>query len=521
MGRERISGVDTAWLRMEQPHNLMMIVGVLTFKDRVSRKRLEQVVDAGFLSYRRFRQRTTQDATGAYWEDVEDFSLTDHVSEHTLPSPGGKVELEKLVSEIASTPLDFSRPLWHFHLVHGFGLGTAVVSRIHHCYADGIALIQVTLSMTAPTAAESIAIKAERADPPAADADEQDLWQQVIKPIAGTLDWVGANVEKFGAQAAQALPQGLAALSNPAEAAGMATTMARELAVGTAIRGVGILSELGRLATMSKDSPTSLKGELGTSKRVAWIEPLSLELVKAMGKAFGASINDVLLALAAGALRQHLSKLGNDVDGICIRATVPVNLRPLNETGKLGNRFGLVFVELPVGIDHPLERLYEVKHRMQELKGSYQPVIALALLSVVGYGPRVLQEQISGMLSQNASLVMTNVPGPQQALYFAGCQIDEINFWVPQSGAIGLGLSILSYNGRIQFGVIADTNLIEDPDSLAQAFRDQFETLLWLTLMSPWGGAGNTPGKPASAPGKPASAPPKRRKALKRMRSTA
>src|SRR6185436_6211094 len=149
--------------------------------------------------------------------------------------------------------------------------------------------------------------------------------------------------------------------------------------------------------------------------------------------------------------------------------------------------FGFVFLDVPVGMEHPLQRLYEVRRRMRELKGSYQPVIALALLSAVGYGPRALQEQVTQLLGANASAVMTNVPGPQHALYFAGERISGLEFWVPQSGGIGMGISILSYDGRIQFGVITDTALVPDPDAIVRRFADEFDQLLWITLMSPWG----------------------------------
>ena len=122
---------------------------------------------------------------------------------------------------------------------------------------------------------------------------------------------------------------------------------------------------------------------------MAWAEPLPLDEVKVMGKALGCSINDVLLSMAAGALRDYLEEHGDPVDGVEIRAIVPVNLRPLGQGHKLGNHFGLVFLDLPIGMEHPLERLYEVRRRMRALKGSYQPVIALGLLSAVGYGPRI------------------------------------------------------------------------------------------------------------------------------------
>jgi diacylglycerol O-acyltransferase len=209
--------------------------------------------------------------------------------------------------------------------------------------------------------------------------------------------------------------------------------------------------------------------------------------VKTLGKALGCTVNDVLLACAAGAIRGYLRDLGDDVDGLTIRATVPVNLRPLEHAKKLGNHFGLVFLDLPIGMAHPLERAREIRRRMRALRGSYQPLIALGLLNAVGYGPKALQEQVTNLLGNNASAVMTNVPGPPQPLYFAGRRIVEQDFWVPQSGGIGMGVSILSYDGRIQFGIITDAGLVPDPDRIVGRFGEEFDKLLWIALMSPWG----------------------------------
>jgi hypothetical protein len=164
-----------------------------------------------------------------------------------------------------------------------------------------------------------------------------------------------------------------------------------------------------------------------------------------------------------------------------------VNLRPVEKAYELGNQFGLVFVDLPVGVEDPLDRLELVRSRMAELKGSSQPIVAFVLLSAVGLGPKILQDQISGLIGRNATAVMTNVPGPQKPLYLAGAEIDELEFWVPQSGGIGMGLSILTYNGKVQFGLITDTGLVPDPHKIINQFAEEFEKLVMLTLMGPYG----------------------------------
>ena len=149
---------------------------------------------------------------------------------------------------------------------------------------------------------------------------------------------------------------------------------------------------------------------------------MPLPEVKAIGKALAASVNDVLLSCVAGALRGYLVAKGDPVEGVMIRALVPVNLRPIEKAYELGNQFGLVFLELPIGIENPIERLYAVRANMSALKGSYQPVLALGLLAAMGAGPAAAAGAAARALARNATAVMTNVPGPQQPLYLAGAQ---------------------------------------------------------------------------------------------------
>jgi WS/DGAT/MGAT family acyltransferase len=366
---------------------------------------------------------------------------------------------------MASEPLDFTKPLWQFHLVENYLGGSAFVTRIHHCYADGIALISVMMSLTGDTPEASLVKPKAAAKRP---KDEMDFWTSVTKPMASV--WSGATKLAKGL-----VEQGLEIAKDPSSMREFAT------------KGMELADELRKIAMMAPDTPTRFKGNLGKPKRVAWCDPLPLAEVKVIGKALGCSINDVLLATAAGALRDYMVKKGDDATGVELRAVVPVNLRPIEKANELGNQFGLVFVELPVGIEDPLERVQLVRERMHALKGSAQPIVAFVLLSAVGMGPKILQDQIGQLIGRNATAVMTNVPGPQKPLYFAGREIDEIDFWVPQSGGIGMGLSILTYNGKVQFGLITDEGLVPDPQRVINQFSDEFEKLVMQTLMGPYG----------------------------------
>ena len=459
--REKISSVDTAWLRMDKPSNLMMICGVLIFKERMDVEKLATVIRERFLRFRRFQQKAVQLPGVAYWETDSDFDLSSHLHHLALPGQASKSELQKLVSDLMSSPLDSTKPMWQFHLVDNYEGGSALIIRIHHCYADGIALIQVMLSMADQSRAQSgahIEIKEQK---------ESDPLQQLIRPVADA----AKSAMKFGQTLVE---KGMALWHDPAKA------------VEFAEHGASFTNELAKLALMGQDSPTRFKGKPGVIKRVAWAPPLPLDEVKSIGKALGCSVNDVLLSCVAGALRAYLLSHGDSVTGLEIRAVVPVNLRPLEEAHRLGNQFGLVFLALPIGIEDPLERLHAVRANMQALKGSYQPLLVLGLLAAVGMAPKLLQDQLLSILSKNASAVMTNVPGPQQPLYLAGCEIDSIMFWVPQSGDIGMGVSILSYNGGVYFGLATDKKLCPDPEDVINRFASEFEKLVLTTLMMPW-----------------------------------
>jgi len=466
--REAMSKVDTAWLRMERPTNRMMITGVLMFAGALDAARIKALLGERFLAFRRFRQRAAIGANGAYWETDEDFDLDWHVRVAALPGAADKAELEAFVSDLASTPLDHSKPLWQFHVVEDYvspeGRGSVLVARIHHCYADGLALVQVLLSLT------------DTAPQPEAHAELAKTWlkrdrgsvlERLLEPMQGGLQKMFSAGEKTWAKIAQML-------ADPAVAADIAH------------EGSEITRELAIALTLSDDPITPLRGKLSVVKRVAWADPLPLDEVKTLGKALGCTVNDVLLACAAGAIRGYLRDLGEDVDGLTIRATVPVNLRPLEHAKKLGNHFGLVFLDLPIGEPNPLRRLERVAACMRELKGRRQAIVAFGLLAALGMGPAALQQPALELFSRKASAVATNVPGPQQPLFMAGVEVRELMFWVPQTGSIGLGLSIISYNGRVHFGVVGDSKRVQDPDAIVQRFGSEFEKLLLIALMEDW-----------------------------------
>ncbi len=466
--RSRMSSVDTAWLRMDRPTNRMVIVGVLLFDQAVDYDRLLATFAARFMRFDRFRCRPVEDATGAWWEEAPRFSLERHVRRTRLPGKGGAAALKRFVAKLVARPFDARRPWWDFTLVDGYDGGSAVVARIHHSYADGIALIRVMLSLTDTSRDTPVAAgeaRSRRGSTPRADPG--GLLGQLFEPLSG----LASQALRVSGEVAE---KGMEALLNP------------EKLVAYARVAGSVAGEVAQLATMPDDSRTRYKGKAGGEKRVAWTDPLSLDEVKAVGKVLDCSVNDVLLATVAGALRRYLVEKGDPTEGLELRAMVPVNLRANEAEIKLGNRFGLVTLLLPIGIANPLARLYEVHHRMEALKGSYQAAIAFALLGAAGLAPRVVQQQMLDLLANKATAVMTNVPGPQEQLYLAGARLRQFMFWVPQSGDIGMGVSILSYNGGVQFGLITDAARVPDPEHVIAHFRPEFDRLLMTILMEPW-----------------------------------
>lgn len=468
---ERMSRVDTAWLRMDNDVNLMMIVGVWLLTPKVSYEALCGRIADKLLKYDRFRQKVVTDAMGAQWVTDEGFDIHRHVVREKLVRRKGQSEQQALQArcgELATTPLDPAHPLWTFHLIEDYEGGSAIIARIHHCIGDGIALISVTLSITdggndPPKRRRKVAEDDPHEGDWLADAVLKPLTDITVKALGMYGDGVARSVE---------------VLSHPQQLLG---------SLEMAKTGYQVLSDVAALAIMPDDSPTQLKGRPAGRKRVAWNQPLPLDEVKTIGKALNCSINDVLLACAAGAIGQYLRDRGEDPSGKEIRAMVPVNLRPLEKAWQLGNKFGLAPLVLPIGIDNPIERVYAVRARMSELKGSYQPLLAFAVLSVAGLMIKPVQDAILNLFAKKATAVMTNVPGPAAPLTFCGSTIRQTMFWVPASGDIGVGVSILSYAGGVQFGLITDEGLCPEPQEIIDRFAPEFEKLLLLGLMLPWG----------------------------------
>ncbi|VAW41494.1 Wax ester synthase/acyl-CoA:diacylglycerol acyltransferase, partial [hydrothermal vent metagenome] len=330
------------------------------------------------------------------------------------------------------------------------------------CIADGMALVFVLLSLTDMMPG---------VPPPTGDGqmDETADKKEGLSNALNALVQQGAKtVGAMWQTSGKVASEGLEALINPAHA------------MELALKGTDTAVAAGRLFLRSPDPKTLFKGKLGVAKRATWSKPLPLRDVKAIKNVTGSTVNDVLVSALTGGLRRYMLHKGADVEGLNFRAAVPVNLRSPEEMGTLGNKFGIVFLSLPVGIGDPLERLQEVHKRMIALKNSKEALVSMGILNAMGLSPNELQGTLVKMFGSKTTAVMTNVPGPPMPLYMAGQKIEGLMFWVPQTGRVSLGISIISYANKVFLGIASDAGLVPDPDLILEGFYDEFEILMTL-----------------------------------------
>lgn len=459
---------DAAWLHMDQPTNLMVITGVLWFDEPPDWERVREVVGVRLAErFPRFHQRVIEGRpplSGPHWEDDPRFDLDLHLHRVALPPPGDRATLQALVADLMATPLDQAKPLWQFHLVDGYGDGAAMIARIHHCIADGIALARVLLSLTDDSPDAGLAALEETA----AEGRRGPL-EALVGPARGA---ISAALGAAGAVAHESVE----VARHPSHMLDLATTVREDA------------DALAKVLLAGTDPQTPLKGEMGVAKGVAWSAPIPLDEVRAMGHETGTTVNDIVLTAVAGALRRYLRSRNGLVDELT--AFVPFNLRPLDQPlpSSLGNRFGLVFLRLPVGIGDRRRRLREVHARMEQIKHSPEGAVSYGVLDAMGRTPVQIEKRLVDLFSTKGSAVMTNVPGPHRPVFLAGTPVAGVLVWAPCSGGISTTVTIFSYAGQITIGVMADAGLVPDPEAIVSAFEREVEALL--RLKRPPAGAG-------------------------------
>jgi WS/DGAT/MGAT family acyltransferase len=462
MAKERMGRVDHAWLRMDDPRNWMIITGLMTLSAPLDVERFKETVQATLLQFPRFRQKISWSRLPLRrpsWQDDPHFNLDAHIERVKLPEPADQAALQALVSELMSYGLEYDHPLWRFYVVENYQKGSALVARLHHCLADGMALVRVLLGMTDNTPV-SPPLQPDLPTLSHTETPHDHHWMEE------TLGLIPAAVRGAAKAANQLTQASLKTLEDPASL------------VDKARLGAGALTAAGRMILRWPDPPTIFRSPLGQAKRAAWSQPLLLADVKRIGQAHGATVNDVLINAVAGALRRYLLYRKQPVDGLSIRGFIPVNLRPLEKAIELGNKFGLVFLDLPLGVADPVRRLRALKRNMDSIKGSQEAIASFGILALIGSVPDWLQSVGISIFDAKGTAVMTNVPGPKEQLYLCGSPIETVMAWVPQSGRVSLGVSIISYNGQVWLGIATDQRLAPDPQRIVAEFEAEFKAIL-------------------------------------------
>ena len=466
---EVMTNIDNFWLNMDDSVNYMIITGFMEFEELIDYNRLYATIESRILKFKRFRKKVVKPRNGLglpKWVVDENFDLKSHIHHIALPAPGNKNALQDLISSLSSQGLSPDKPLWDVHLIENYNKGCVLFFRIHHCIADGIALIHVLLS-SADTSADAPWPK--RTEKRKNTSSSLTPHLSVNSVFDSAKDMLTAG-HKIG----NTLLKEIEKCVNDTEYRNKQIKTSEDFICG-------MTSAFSRLSTMSADPETAFKGKLGVTKSVAWTKPMPLDKIKEVGHAVAeTTLNDVLIATVAGAMRKYLKTRNTPVQELDLRVAVPVNIRKPGAEFELGNKFTLVYLSLPVHLQDPLLRLKEVKRRMDELKTSVEPLFNFGLLTAGGILPTGVAKKVAGFLSNKASGVLTNVPGPKETLYYAGKKISNMMFWVPKSGKIGLGISILSYDGKVTVGVTADESRMPDPEKLLEGFEEEFNHLLEL-----------------------------------------
>ena len=456
-GRRPIGPVDTIWLNMDRPNNLMVIESVMFLEQMPAWDRVVEVLRTRLVErFPVFRQRAVPPSTPLglpHWEDDPDFSLERHLRRVRLRRPGGDAALQRHIEQHLHVPLDRAHPLWEVHLIDGYRSGAAVFCRFHHALADGIALTRVMLSFTD-----------ESPDSDVAGEEPVPLQEPRAEGIAGV---VGAarSITRSGASAAQRAVAGMLQLTRPSGVVD---------AAGSVVRTGQVVGDL--LLTHNPDNP--LSGTPGVRKRAVWSQPWPLADLKHVGHLAGATLNDVLLSAVAGALGRY--QLDHGAVPADLATMVPVNVRPLDQPlpRELGNKFALVFLTFPSSIQPPLERLAETKRRMDWLKRSPEAVLTFGLITAIGRTAAELERHLVNFFADKAIGVTTNVAGPTTVRYFCGVRISGALGWVPGSGRQTLGVCIFTYADTLRVGFLADAERVREPEKLLHALEREVADLI-------------------------------------------
>jgi diacylglycerol O-acyltransferase len=453
---DRLTGLDSSFLHLERDVAHMHVAGCMVFDGEApTYDELVEQISGRLHLVPRYRQRLAFvpfNQGRPVWVDDPHFNIAFHVRHTALPRPGGETQLKRLTGRVFSQALDRSRPLWEIWMVEGLSDDRfALLSKTHHALVDGVSGVDIftVLFDTSP-------------DPmPVAPPDHE--W--VARPLPGGAQLLADALLERATVPAEIVRGVRATLRGPRQMAGR---------IGRALGGVGAMARAGLQAA----PPSPLNVRIGPHRRFTWVRG-DLQQFKTIKNALGGTVNDVVLAVVAGALGRYLRMHGEATDELVLRAMVPISIRADVERGALGNRVAAMWAPMPIGVTDPVQRLLTISRDMDGIKESGQAVGAQVLTELTGFAPPTIMAQAARLQARQRlfNLVVTNVPGPQFPLYMLGRELDAMFPMVPLAENQALGIAIMSYNGQLNFGLNADYDAMPDLEALADELRASIEEL--------------------------------------------
>jgi WS/DGAT/MGAT family acyltransferase len=455
--RDRLTGLDSSFLHLERDSAHMHVAACAIFEGEApAHEELVETIVSRLHLVPRYRQRLAfvpLEQGRPVWVDDPHFNAAYHVRHTALPRPGSDGELKRLAGRIFSQALDRSRPLWELWLVEGLEGGRfALLSKTHHALVDGVSGVDIATVLfdTSPD--------------PAPVAPPEHEW--LPRPLPSKAQLL-----------AEALLERATVPAEVVRGLRSAFRGSRQLAdrVATGLVGLGAMAWAG----LNAAPPSPFNVRIGPHRRFTWVT-CDLGEFKAVKNELGGTVNDVVLTAVAGALGRYMRRHGHDTDDVVLKAMVPVSVRAEVERGALGNRVAAMWAPLPVGLTDPIQRMLTLRRAMDGIKDSGQAVGAQVLTQLTGFAPPTIMAQAARLQARQRlfNLVVTNVPGPQMPLYVAGRELERIYPMVPLAENTALGIAIMSYNGQLNFGLVADYDALADLESLADDLRASIDELV-------------------------------------------
>ncbi len=454
--KDRLTAIDASFLHQEKQASHMHVGALVIFDGPApGREDLAAHIEARLRLVPRYRQKLAfprLEMGRPFWVDDPSFNLDYHVRHTALPKPGSDDQLRQLVGRIFSQRLDRSKPLWELWLAQGLEGGRfALISKTHHALVDGVAGVDIATVLF-------------DLQPTPAGPEGDDRWSPAPEP--SDADLVAEGIKGLVRTPFDLAGRALGAAGRPGRTLGQ---------LREAAEGVGEVVWAG--LNPAPDVPLNV--EIGPHRRIWWVQSRLADF-KEVKDALGGTVNDAVLAVVAGALGRWLTTRGVRTQGMELRALVPVSIRAQDEHGTLGNRIAAMRGPLPVYADDPVERLAIVREGMGHLKESKQALGAEVIAGLQDFAPPTLLAQASRLnfSTRLFNLIVTNVPGPQFPLYLLGREMEEIVpiAFLPENHA--LAIAIMSYNGKVDFGLLGDYDAMPDLEDFGGYLEESLEELL-------------------------------------------